>query len=253
MPLSLLRTLSATMFVIACARSDAAPRTKESTTPATPATSVASTATPAAAPGAPRAVETPAASAAPHDSTTDRADRGRILGDSAAPLWVIMASDFQCPFCKQWHDTEFQKIVNSYVKTGRVRLAYLNLPLSIHRHAIEAAEAAMCASVQNKFWQMHDALFATQHDWESLTDPSPKFESLAKATGVDMTAWGACMEKHSVLPLVQADRERVEAARVNSTPTFFVGDQVLPGADAKLAEAIDAALAKMQTGKKPTG
>ena len=64
-----------------------------------------------------------------------------------------------------------------------------------------------------------------------------------------MTAWKKCMQDHLTLPMIQADRERVVAAHVNSTPTFFVGDQILEGADANLAAAIDAALAKQ--GKKP--
>jgi protein-disulfide isomerase len=235
---TLLRTIAATTVVFACARSDAAPRTKDSS-------AAASSAASASTPG------TPSATAAPHDSITDLADRGRILGDASAPLWVIMASDFQCPFCKQWHDSAFQKIVNSYVKTGRIRLAFLNLPLNIHQHALKAAEAAMCTAVQDKFWPMHEALFARQQDWEALPDPTPTFTSLAAGTGANMNDWQKCMKDHSTLPLIQADRERVTAAHVNSTPTFFVGDQLLAGADAKLADAIDAALAKAKSGKKP--
>jgi protein-disulfide isomerase len=180
--------------------------------------------------------------ALPHDSLSDRADRGRILGDSAAPLWVIMASDFQCPFCKQWEDANYTKVVKDYVKTGRVRLAFLNMPLSMHRNALPASEAAMCASVQNKFWPMHDTLFASQTQWEVLPDPRPKFDSITKALGVDMPQWRACMAQHATLALIDADRDRARQAGVNSTPTFFVGNQTLAGADANVSAAIDAAL-----------
>src|SRR4051794_92205 len=213
MPYSLLRTLAATMFVVACARSDAAAKAKDSSVAPGAATPAAATPT------------TSVAATAPRDSISDRADRGRILGDSTAKLWVIMASDFQCPFCKQWHDTDFQKIVDKYVKTGRVRLAFLNMPLGMHQHAIAAAEAAMCTAVQGKFWPMHDALFAGQEHWESLPNPGPTFESLAASTGVNLPAWQRCVKEHQTLPLVQADRERITGAHVNSTPTFFVGDQ----------------------------
>src|SRR5438045_279240 len=108
--------------------------------------------------------------AIPHDSISDRADRGRILGDSSASVWVIMASDFQCPYCKQWEDANYAKVVKDYVKTGRVRLAFLNMPLSMHRNALPASEAAMCASVQHRFWQMHDTLFTSQPERELLPD-----------------------------------------------------------------------------------
>ena len=87
---------------------------------------------------------------APADSISDRADRGRILGDSTAAIWIIMASDFQCPFCKQWHDSTFGKLTQEYVRTGKVRLAYMNYPLPQHKNAMPAAEASMCAAVQGK-------------------------------------------------------------------------------------------------------
>ena len=90
----------------------------------------------------------------------------------------------------------------------------------------------------------YDALFASQKEWESLDDPNAMFASLAGKAGVNMASWQKCMKDHLTLPMIQADRERVVAARVNSTPTFFVGDQIIPGADAQLGPAIDSALAK---------
>jgi protein-disulfide isomerase len=231
MPTALLRILAASTLVIACAHTDAAS--------ADSAKKAAPTATTAAA--------TPTAAKA-QDTISARADSGRVIGNASAPIWVIEASDFQCPYCKQWHDAEFQKLVDKYVKTGKVRLAFLNMPLGMHQHALAAAEAAMCASVQGKFWPMHDALFASQRTWEALPDPTATFGSLAGGTGVNMPAWQKCMKDHLTLPMIQADRERVIAAKVNSTPTFFVGNQILEGADVNLGAAIDSALAK--SGKK---
>src|SRR3954447_6475356 len=106
----------------------------------------------------------------PTDPIITRADLARIQGSPSAPLWVIEVSDFQCPYCKQWHDQTYNTFLDQYVKTGKVRLAYVNFPLGIHAHAFPAAEAAMCAGVQNKFWPMHDSLFASQGRWESGAD-----------------------------------------------------------------------------------
>ncbi len=153
-----------------------------------------------------------------------------------------MASDFQCPFCKEWETANYAKIVKDYVKTGKARLAFLNMPLSMHPNALPASEAAMCASVQNKFWPMHDTLFASQSQWETLPDPRAKFDSMTKALGVDMPAWRSCMAQHATLALIDADRDRARQAGVNSTPTFFVGNQTLTGADKDVGAAIDAAL-----------
>src|SRR5471032_2002658 len=93
------------------------------------------------------------------DSISTMADRGRIRGAASAPVWLIEISDFQCPYCKRWHDEVFGIVDKEYVQTGKVRLAYLNYPLSsIHANARAAAEAAMCASVQGKFWELHESL-----------------------------------------------------------------------------------------------
>ena len=73
--------------------------------------------------------------AAPSDSDGVRADLARIQGSPTAPVWVIEVSDFQCPFCKEWHDQTYQKLRDEFVKTGKVRLAYINFPLAQHRNA----------------------------------------------------------------------------------------------------------------------
>ncbi len=217
---------AALLLVAACSRGDAAGSSGKS------AAAVASTAS-AAVP----------ATAGAADSINVRADRGRILGDSNAKVWLVMASDFQCPFCKQWHDSSFSNIVQKYVKSGRVRMAYLNMPLSIHQFAVPAAEAAMCASAQDKFWPMHDSLFATQRIWEVLQSPASFFDTLANHNHVDMGPWRTCVSRHLTRPLIEADYDRARQTGVTSTPTFIVGATKLASADADVAGALDAALA----------
>jgi len=221
-----LELAAALLLVVACSHGDAAGSSGKS------AAAVASAASAAA----------PAANGAP-DSINARADRGRILGDSTAKVWLVMASDFQCPFCKQWHDSSFSNIVQKYVKTGRVRMAYLNMPLSIHQFAVPAAEAAMCASVQDKFWPMHDSLFATQKIWERLQSPASFFDTLANHNHVEMGPWRTCVSQHLTRPLIEADYDRARETGVGSTPTFIIGATKLASADADVAGALDAALA----------
>lgn len=164
------------------------------------------------------------------DSVSAAADRGRIRGAETAPIWLVEVSDFQCPYCKRWHDESFAAIDKDYVQTGKVRLAYLNYPLSMHANARAAAEAAMCASVQGKFWPLHASLFDTQEKWAPQSNPMPTFDSLAVAAGVNAAAWRSCMTSHATAKLIDADRDRSSGAGVQSTPTFFVGDRKLEGA-----------------------
>lgn len=187
----------------------------------------------------------PAASA-PADPIFAAADKGRIAGDANAKTWLIIASDFQCPFCKQWHDESYKTIYDEYVRTGKIKVAYVNYPLQQHQHAMVTAEAAMCASAQGKFWPYHEALFATQQQWQSMPSPTALLDSIAGAVGVEKTAWKQCVESQKMRPLIMADRDRSANAGVQSTPTFLIGNKVLLGAMPvdSLRIAIDAEIAK---------
>lgn len=186
------------------------------------------------------------------DSTSARADRGRIRGSESAQVWLVEISDFQCPYCKQWHDQTFATLDKEYVQTGKVRLAYLNFPIpSLHPNARAASEAAMCASVQGKFWELHSSLFTTQEMWAKLPNPSTFFDSLATVAGVEPTAWRSCVSTHAAVPLIDADRDRSSKSGVQSTPTFFIGDRKIEGAYPvdSFRVIINQALAKARGGR----
>jgi protein-disulfide isomerase len=180
------------------------------------------------------------------DSNITLADLARIEGSGSAPVWVIVVSDFQCPYCKQWHDTTYPALQNEFVKPGKVRVAYVNYPLNSHAYAWPSAEAAMCAGAQGKFWQMHDAIFDNQDRWASSPAPAAIFDELAQKTGVDMARWRNCVSSGVTKPLIQADYQRALSAGVRSTPTFLIGDEILAGAHPmkSLRRAIDSALVK---------
>ena len=209
--------------------------------------------TPPAASATPAPQSTPggaatpaAATAAPaSDPLVAHADSARILGNPASKVWMIIASDFQCPYCKMWHDSSDLTIRREYIDNGKVRLAFVNFPINSHANAIPAAEHAMCAAAQDKFWQMHDALFASQDKWAPLPDPRPTLEQIAASVGVDMTPLRSCVSSHKMLPLIEADREKASRAGVRATPSFFIGDVPLEGVQpiANLRKALDAALA----------
>jgi protein-disulfide isomerase len=164
------------------------------------------------------------------DSLIAKADLGRIEGSPSAKVWVVEISDFQCPYCKEWHDQTYPVVRDEFVKTGKVRLAFVNFPLSQHQNAMHAAEAAMCASVQGKFWTMQDSLFATQYSWGESPNPAPVLESLAAKVGVNIPAWKSCLAVKSIHDLVQADMDRARRAGTASTPTFIVGGKLVEGA-----------------------
>lgn len=180
-----------------------------------------------------------------------KADAGRILGDPKASVWLIIISDFQCPYCRQWHAESWEAIRKEYVETGRIRVAYVNLPLEMHPNAMPAAQVAMCAAVQGKFWPVQDAIFRTQKAWKDLADAQPFFEKLAGDAGANVDTLRACVTSKATRPLIQGDIDRAMRAGAQSTPTFFVGGQPMIGAQplAAFRGAIEAALATKPAAK----
>ena len=217
-------TIGAALAILACSPSRSAPPAPDTVHPAAPS----------------------AATATQPDPLLIAADHGRIEGDANAKTWLIVASDFQCPYCKQWHDASYKAVYDEYVRPGKIKVAYVNFPLSQHPNAMPTAEAAMCASAQGKFWEYHEALFATQYKWASLPSPAAVLDSIAGAVAVDKAVWHQCLASGKMRPLIMADRNRAAAAGVQSTPSFIIGDQVLLGAQPieTLRAALDAEIAK---------
>lgn len=206
----------------------------------------------AAKPDAP--AETPVASSTTtpasrdaQDSSLVRADRARIKGSESARVWFVMSSDFQCPYCREFHDKTWRSIEKDYVATGKIRVAFLNHPMPFHPFAVPAAEAAMCAGKQDRFYPMHDGIFATQERWAKSGNPQPVFDSLATSLGLRMDDWRGCVSTRATRAMVEADLERSKRGGVKGTPSFFIGDQLAIEGVAPYAEfkkALDAAIAQ---------
>jgi len=209
-----------------------------------PSASLPTPSTPPATAAAPTNASASADKPAP-DPLVAHADSARIRGSASAKVWMILASDFQCPYCKMWHDTTDLTIRREYIDNGKVRLAFVNMPLNIHPNAVPAAEYAMCGAAQDKFWEMHDALFAAQEKWAGLSNPAPVLDQVAGTVGVDMTALRACVSSHRMRPLIEADRDRAVQAGARATPSFFIGNQALEGVQpaSELRKVLDAAIA----------
>lgn len=183
------------------------------------------------------------------DSLESLANSGRMKGSDSAQITIVEVSDFQCPYCREFATSTYRQIDSVYVRTGKARVLYINLPLTAHRQAFSAAEAAMCAGVQGKFWQMHDRLFATQRDWSGQADAVQRFERLAQELQLNMADWRDCTANDRTAPLIVGDAMQAAEARINGTPMFILnsrnGQRSLSGAlpFADFAREIDALLA----------
>ena len=140
-------------------------------------------------------------------------------GSDKAKLTLVEFSDFQCPYCGKYSRETFSQIEHDYVDTGKIRYVFRHFPLArIHPMAQKAAEAAECARLQGKFWDLHTRLFANQ---QALAEPD--LIAAAKASGVaDAPAFQRCLAGAAAGKIKQ-DLDEGARLGVNATPTFFIG------------------------------
>jgi protein-disulfide isomerase len=176
------------------------------------------------------------------DKTVYKVDPGQgpSWGSANAPVTIVEFSDFQCPFCSRVVPT-VKQIKDTYA--GKVRIVWRNYPLPFHPKAPLAAEAAMAAHAQGKFWDMHDKMFENQHNLER-TD----LEKYASEIGLDLSRFKADLDSGRYKGDVQADVQYANSLPGGGmgTPTFFINGRKIAGAYPfeKFDEMIKTALAE---------
>jgi len=155
-------------------------------------------------------------------------DRNILVGDSPtrgpedATVILFEFSDFQCPYCAQ----AAQEIEQFLADHGEeVLFVYKHLPLmSIHPEAVPAAKAAWAAAQQGQFWPYHDALFANQ---ERLGETL--YVELAETLGLDLDQFDRDRNSSEAQAAIARDLALADELQLRSTPTFILGDILIPG------------------------
>lgn len=158
----------------------------------------------------------------PVGPTVKVSDTGPSKGASSAPVTIIEFADFQCPFCKEASNT-LKQLLASY--GSNVRLIFKHMPLSNHQWAFQAAQAAVCAGEQGKFWEYHDRLFE-----RSIDLSAGALKQYAADLGLKTDEFNTCMGSEHSRSIVLRDVEEAKRAGVLGTPTFIVNGRVLRGA-----------------------
>jgi protein-disulfide isomerase/Skp family chaperone for outer membrane proteins len=143
-------------------------------------------------------------------------------GPAEAPVTIVEFSDFECPYCSGLFPT-LSKIEENY--KDKIRIVYRQFPLNnIHPHAQKAAEASLCAHDQNKFWQLHDAMFADQ---KNLTVDDLK----AKAASLSLNAqtFAGCLDSGKYATAVRDSIVEGSKFGVDGTPAMFINGRFLGG------------------------
>ncbi len=167
-------------------------------------------------------------------------DDDHIRGNPDAKVTLVEYSDFECPFCEAAHPT-FQKILETY--GDDVRMIYRHYPLSFHPQAQKAAEASECAADQDKFWEMHDKLFALNTAGTLSVD---NFKKAAGELGLKQSEFDSCLDTGTNAQKVKDSLAQGTQYGVQGTPATYVNGTLVSGAVPyeQFAAVIDAELAK---------
>ncbi len=140
-------------------------------------------------------------------------------GVTDARVTMIEFSDYQCPFCSRHTSTVLPQLEKNYVETGKVKYVLRDFPLSFHKQAPKAHEAAHCAGEQGKYWDMHAQLLANQKALHL-----DKLPTHAKTSGVsDLAAFQECLDSGKYGKRVNLSMAEGNKLGIRGTPTFAVG------------------------------
>ena len=152
-------------------------------------------------------------------------NQGHVIGSDTSLVEVVEFADFECPACGQFATLTKPDVVTRLVNTGLIRFRFVDFPLEMHPNARAAHLAGWCAGEQNKFWEMHDAIFSVQDRWSGYATRRPTriFSDLARQVGLDMQQYDACVSGNKYAGQIQSNVDEGLRRQVSGTPTFFIG------------------------------
>jgi protein-disulfide isomerase len=159
------------------------------------------------------------------ESLTASADDIQI-GNKDSNVKLFLFSDFQCPYCKVFHETILKKVIANY--GDKVLIDFKNFPLSIHAQAQNAALAGACANEQEKFSVYADKLFATQTDWGKTTG-TQSFKNYARDLKLDTAQFNQCLDSQKYADKIKSDTDYGNSFGISGTPSLFINDQLVNG------------------------
>jgi protein-disulfide isomerase len=153
-----------------------------------------------------------------------------MLGSKDAPVTLVEFTDYQCPFCRQFHVTVFNELKKNYIDTGKVRFYSRDLPIDqLHPNATRAAQAGRCAADQGQYWKLRDIMGANPDklDLENLVADAGTLK-------MDTKAFRTCVESQKYKEAVQTDVLEAMKIGAEATPTFIIGKSTAQGVDGEL-------------------
>ncbi len=182
------------------------------------------------------------------DKTSGGSASNHTTGSNSKNVTLLEYGDYQCPACGEYYPV-VKQVVADY--KDDIKFQFRNLPLTqIHPNAFAGARAAEAASLQNKFWEMHDLLYDNQSSWSTASSPTQFFNDYATQLGLNVTQFKSDYAGSKVNGTINADINAFnKTGAATQTPTFFLdGKRIDTKADvATFKKLLDAEIAKKAT------
>lgn len=143
---------------------------------------------------------------------------GFSVGREDAPLVMVEYTDYQCPFCQQFHNTTWVELKKNFIDTGKVRFVARDFPLDFHENARRAATAAHCGAEQGKFWELRHTMIVNADKLQI-----EKLVGYAKDVGLDTGRFSTCVLNDKYKEVIDKSYAEGVAAGVSGTPSFILG------------------------------
>ncbi|MEO6567958.1 MAG: thioredoxin domain-containing protein [Opitutaceae bacterium] len=173
---------------------------------------------------------------------------GYLRGNANAPVSIVEFGDFECPSCGSFATITEPDLRKRVIDAGLASFRFYDYPLPMHANTMTAHLAAACADHQGKFWEMHDALFEGQTEWngQATTNPRKVIAGYVKKLGLDEAAWNSCFDSQKDVARIESHKAAGTKLNVNSTPTFVIDNRMYDGqftydAMKKLVDSLTAA------------
>lgn len=153
-------------------------------------------------------------------------ERCAFMGESTAPVTMVEVSDFGCPHCTNFHNNTAEAVEESYVESGR--LEWIALPYALRPETVPAAAASLCASEQGQYFEYTNELYSIEDT--ALRLSADGIRQAAESLGLDMEPFVDCLDSRRHNETVTENREAATRAQVSGTPTFFINDVTISGA-----------------------
>ena len=142
-----------------------------------------------------------------------------VAGNPSGDVTVVEFFDYRCPYCRQ----AVPEVKALLAADRNIRVVYKEFPV-LGPESLYASRVAVAAALQGKYAAVHDALMSAR---EKLTETT--IRAVVTAAGADWARIEADMERPEVAKVIRDNLSLARHLAINGTPTFIIGDEVIPG------------------------